>query len=108
MTGPGHADLAGAELERVVRRWQQLPLDRALPAVPGVARVVGLVEPAYVIPMHYGMPSVNLDLEPVDKFLKAMGVTTVHETDVLKVSGSEFPEQSQVVLLKQQVQAAQA
>lgn len=36
-------DDAGAvptELERVVRRWQQLPLDRALPAVPAVAAVV--------------------------------------------------------------------
>ena len=40
MTGPGHADLAGTELERVVRRWQQLPLDRALPAVPAVSGVV--------------------------------------------------------------------
>lgn len=28
------------ELERVVRRWQQLPLDRALPAVRGVQEVV--------------------------------------------------------------------
>lgn len=30
----------GVELERVVRRWHQLPLDRALSAVPGVASVV--------------------------------------------------------------------
>ena len=30
----------GTELERVVRRWQQLPLDRALSAVPGVRDVV--------------------------------------------------------------------
>lgn len=38
MTDP---DLSvGTELERVVRRWQQLPLDRALPAVPGVAAQV--------------------------------------------------------------------
>lgn len=40
MTGPGRGDVAGDELERVVRRWQQLPLDRALPAVPGVSAVV--------------------------------------------------------------------
>lgn len=40
MTGPGRTDVAGTELERVVRRWQQLPLDRALPAVPGVAELV--------------------------------------------------------------------
>ena len=36
-------DDAGAvptELERVVRRWQQLPLDHALPAVPAVAAAV--------------------------------------------------------------------
>lgn len=29
-----------SELERVVRRWQQLPLDHALSAVPGVQRLV--------------------------------------------------------------------
>ena len=40
MTDPGHPDLAGTELERVVRRWQQLPLDRALPAVPAVSALV--------------------------------------------------------------------
>lgn len=33
-------DAVRTELERVVRRWQQLPLDRALPAVPAVAAVV--------------------------------------------------------------------
>ena len=33
-------DTVGTELERVVRRWQQLPLDRALPAVPVVHDVV--------------------------------------------------------------------
>ena len=40
MAGPG--DLVGAdlELERVVRRWQQLPLDHALRAVPAVRQVV--------------------------------------------------------------------
>lgn len=31
------------ELERVVRRWQQLPLDRALLAYPGVRVVVQLL-----------------------------------------------------------------
>ena len=40
MTGPGDHVGADRELERVVRRWQQLPLDHALPAVPGVRRTV--------------------------------------------------------------------
>ena len=33
-------DEVGVELERVVRRWQQLPLDRALAASPGVRALV--------------------------------------------------------------------
>ena len=70
------------------------------------AEVVGLVEPAYVIPMHYGMPGVTVDLEPVDKFLKAMGVSAAHEMETLKVSTADFPEQSQVILLKPPVQQA--
>jgi hypothetical protein len=44
MTAPGGRgsapDVAGTELERVVRRWQQLPLDHALRAVPAVRQVV--------------------------------------------------------------------
>ena len=63
MTGPGHADLAGTELERVVRRWQQLPLDRALPAVPGVAAEVQALADA--VADAQGMPRAQVpDLGP--------------------------------------------
>jgi hypothetical protein len=63
MTHPGHPDLAGTELERVVRRWQQLPLDRALPAVPGVARRVQ--ELADAVADAQGMPHAPVpDLGP--------------------------------------------
>jgi L-ascorbate metabolism protein UlaG (beta-lactamase superfamily) len=55
------------------------------------AEVVGLVEPAYIIPMHYGMAGVSLNLEPVDKFLKAMGVSALHEMDTLKVNSRNNP-----------------
>ena len=44
MSAPGGperlGERAGVELERVVRRWQQLPLDHALPAVPAVRELV--------------------------------------------------------------------
>jgi L-ascorbate metabolism protein UlaG (beta-lactamase superfamily) len=69
------------------------------------AEVVALIEPHFIIPMHFGMPGLNLDLEPVDKFLKAMGVSTVQEMDVLKMTTSELPEQSQVIVLRPQVSA---
>jgi L-ascorbate metabolism protein UlaG (beta-lactamase superfamily) len=38
------------------------------------AEVVRQVEPRFVLPMHYELPSVKLELQPVDRFLQEMGV----------------------------------
>ena len=70
------------------------------------AEVVALIEPSYVIPMHYGLPGLKLELDPVDKFLKAMGIGKAQEADWLKVGTGEQPEQSQVVILQPQLQQA--
>lgn len=63
------------------------------------AEVIGLIEPTYIIPMHYALPNLTIDLESVDKFLKAMGVSKVQEEETLRVTASGLPEQPQVVLL---------
>ncbi|MGQ9909796.1 MAG: MBL fold metallo-hydrolase [Candidatus Flexifilum sp.] len=63
------------------------------------AEVVALIEPDFIIPMHYELPGLTIPLEPVDRFLKAMGVSKVQEVDVLKISASELPEQPQVIVL---------
>lgn len=63
------------------------------------AEVVALIEPDFIIPMHYELPGLTVPLEPVDRFLKAMGVSKVQEVDVLKISPSELPEQPQVIVL---------
>ncbi len=70
------------------------------------AEVVALVEPHFVVPMHYALPGLRVELDPLDKFLKAMGVGKVQEADTLKVSSSDLPEQSQVVILLPQLQTA--
>lgn len=67
------------------------------------ADVVALVEPFFVVPMHYALPGLAVELDPVDKFLKAMGVTKVQEAETLKVSAGNLPEQPQVVMLTPQV-----
>lgn len=67
------------------------------------AEVVALVEPHFVVPMHYALPSLMVELDPVDKFLKAMGVSKTLEAESLKVSVSDLPEQPQVVLLTPQL-----
>ena len=70
------------------------------------AEVVALIEPSYVIPMHYGLPGLVIELDPVDRFLKAMGIGKAQEADWLKISSGELPEQSQVVILQPQLQQA--
>jgi L-ascorbate metabolism protein UlaG (beta-lactamase superfamily) len=72
------------------------------------AEVVALFEPYFVVPMHYAQPGLALDLDNVDKFLTAMGVSKPQESDTLKVTVSDTPEQPQVVVLAPQAQVAQA
>lgn len=66
------------------------------------AEVVALIEPHYVVPMHYAQDGLAIDLDPVDRFLKAMGVTKAQEAEVLRVTAATLPEQPQVVMLTPQ------
>ncbi len=64
------------------------------------AEVVSLIEPAYVIPMHYALPGLTLSLEGLDKFLREMGVSEPKQMESLKVtSKSQLPEETEVILL---------
>lgn len=65
------------------------------------AEIVALIEPNYIVPMHYSVPGLEgLGLEGVDKFLKAMGSGAVEEQDVLRVASTGLPEQPEVVVLR--------
>ena len=66
------------------------------------AEVVSLMEPSLVIPMHYGMRSLAFKLDPVSKFLKAMGLDKVAPQETLSVTKINLPEETQVVLLEPQ------
>lgn len=69
------------------------------------AEVISVIEPNYIIPMHYAQPGLSIDLDPMDKFLKAMGVSKAEEEDVLRVTSGNLPEQPQVVVLNPQTKA---
>lgn len=64
------------------------------------AEVIALVEPQYVVPMHYAMDGLNIELDEVDRFLKTMGVSQAQELESLKVTTSSLPEQTHVILLE--------
>lgn len=67
------------------------------------AEVISLIEPNYIVPMHYALPGLAVELEPVDKFLREMGVSKVQEEEYLRVTSGSMPEQPQVVVLTPQI-----
>ncbi len=67
------------------------------------AEVVSLLEPRIVVPMHFHTDALQgLQLAPVDRFLKEMGVSQTEPEAYLRISASTLPEQTQVVLLDYQ------
>ncbi len=66
--------------------------------------VIGMFEPRLVIPMHYAQSELSADwaagLEPVDRFLRELGVSAPEPQEMLKLTKSSLPDQTQVVLLK--------
>ena len=72
--------------------------------VPAMAsEIVSMVEPDIVVPMNYETPGLKLSRNPVNRFLKEMGVTWGDPQLSLKVlSGGSGAEETQVVLLEPQ------
>lgn len=64
--------------------------------------VISLIEPSIVVPMHYQLPNSPIELDPLDQFLKEMGVSSADEIDTLKVTSSSLNEETQVVILRKQ------
>ncbi|GAP05569.1 MAG TPA: hypothetical protein DEQ80_02950 [Anaerolinea thermolimosa] len=67
------------------------------------AEVISLIEPSYVIPMHFGTPACKVKLDPVSKFLKEMGLSDVETLPSLKITSTAgLPEETRVVILDYQ------
>jgi L-ascorbate metabolism protein UlaG (beta-lactamase superfamily) len=65
------------------------------------AEVVSLLEPNIVIPMHYATPATKLTLDPIQKFLKEMGLPKEDPLPSLKVSSpGSLPDDTKVVILE--------
>ncbi len=53
--------------------------------------VISQIEPRIVIPMHYKVEGLKIDLESVDKFIKELGIEASYE-DKLKISKKDLPQ----------------
>ncbi len=63
------------------------------------AELVSMLEPSIVVPMHYRIDGLKLELEDVDRFLKEMGATEPTEESSLKITTGNLPEETEVVIL---------
>jgi L-ascorbate metabolism protein UlaG (beta-lactamase superfamily) len=63
------------------------------------AEIVRQVEPKAVIPMHYKTEAISRELEPVDKFLKEIGVKPTDPQQKVSFTKSTLPISTQVFLL---------
>jgi L-ascorbate metabolism protein UlaG (beta-lactamase superfamily) len=64
------------------------------------AEIISLLEPGIVIPMHYATPETTLELQPLHRFLKEMGVDKVTTEPSLKIERSRIPDETRVVVLE--------
>ena len=64
------------------------------------SEVISVIEPRIVIPMHYAQPGLQLNLDPLDRFMKEMGGIVVEPQSSLKVTRNSLPEDTQVVILE--------
>ena len=64
------------------------------------AEIISLLEPRIVVPMHYGIPELQIKLDPVSKLFKEMGLKEPQPQEGLKITVSTLPEETQVILLE--------
>jgi L-ascorbate metabolism protein UlaG (beta-lactamase superfamily) len=63
------------------------------------AEVISLLEPGFVIPMHYGTEDCKIKLGPLSRFLKEMGQGSIDPEPSLKVTRTGVPLETRVVVL---------
>lgn len=63
-------------------------------------KIMSQVEPKITIPMHYSLPKLKVKLDPVEKFLKALGIKSlVPEKKLIIKKEGLSPEEAKIVLL---------
>lgn len=62
--------------------------------------IVSQIDPRIIIPMHYKMPGLKTNLNPLDKFLKEIGKSKFEEMKKFKFAKKDLPaEETRVVVL---------
>jgi L-ascorbate metabolism protein UlaG (beta-lactamase superfamily) len=68
------------------------------------AEIVRQLEPRFVVPMHYAIPGLKLELDSLDRFLKEMAVTSSEPQPKLSVQKSSGEYDTKVVVLEPKIE----
>jgi L-ascorbate metabolism protein UlaG (beta-lactamase superfamily) len=68
------------------------------------AAVVRQLEPRFVVPMHYKIPGLKLELDSLDRFLKEMAVAVTEPQPKLSVQASSGEYDTKVVVLEPKIE----
>ena len=64
-------------------------------------KIISEIEPKIIIPMHYNLPKLKIELDDISKFLKAMGNNSVVPQDKLVVKSSTLPKDGMEIVVLQ-------
>lgn len=65
------------------------------------AHVISQIEPRVVIPMHYKIPGLKVNIDGLDKFSKEMGAKKAEPLDKLRITKKDLPaEETRIIILK--------
>ena len=76
--------------------------------IPQAIEMARLLAPRVVIPMHYGLPGLQVELGELGVFLTEMGLRDVQSQPRLNISASSLPPEMRVVVLDSYGNAARA
>jgi L-ascorbate metabolism protein UlaG (beta-lactamase superfamily) len=64
-------------------------------------KILEQLEPKITIPMHYALPKLKIKLDPVEKFLKSLGIKNLTPEKKLLIKKEDLsPEEAKIVLLE--------
>jgi L-ascorbate metabolism protein UlaG (beta-lactamase superfamily) len=65
-------------------------------------KIMSQIEPKITIPMHYKLPGLNIKLDPLDNFLKVLGIDKLEKVQKLSIKEKDLPqdEEAKIIVLE--------
>ena len=61
--------------------------------------IINQIEPRVVIPMHYHIPGLKIEIDPLDKFCKEMGCSPSDAVDKYKITKKDLPQEETKIII---------